>query len=471
MTNRMISKSSTTPIISRSVFLRRELIAKLPDNHTQKHLDMIDQLLLRPDLVPFIFSPSYITKKYRHPNVIKTHNLIKDLYFLEKHLRLIYGGWERAKQRGLNWEKFFRQWRADLRKQTITVTPAEAFASWEHFEQIQFDNHFCQGKWRYVPDLTFKKLTTQKSKYENYDLTKIVNIYADNSIIKNRVFISPKKESFRQIKLRKKKLDKLINQFAPANSVTLKIIDKKYAYFRIPTMNSANIQQLRTLIIPKDIRNTELLIVDLRNNGGGNCLGFWEKIVEIAGVQNDISNFNFDLKFKSNMYSRLMSLAFSLSGFLLDRKNTPDNMFEKLRSKSEIYSKNIQNKNVYMKKFRASKKPIVLLVNRYVASDAEALLVMVSTIKNSIIIGENSSGTCEFVQPGVLFLPNTGLQIMIPRGVNNDIPKGQKRIDGIGFSPDLYLSDTSWDRKSIMNLITGVLSKDEYLLLSENKSF
>jgi hypothetical protein len=456
-TPKWLTSKADRNLKNRRAYLEREILEQLGADATQIQIRLVTKLLARDDLLPFILSRKSLKVKSKKRVVEKvcTRDFIYDLYFLEAHLKSIYGGWERAEERGLNWQTFFAQWGEYLTKQPKFITSKVAFHFCASFEKIQVDNHFCQGPWRYVPDIIFKK-SRQVQKPKGYVIDKNIKVFNQRRITIDPILISSKKLSLNKIKLQMKAIDKNINQFAKSDEVVLKILSKKIAYFRVPTMDTIRNEQLANLKYPIEVATTDVLIVDIRNNGGWNFLGFWQALVELAGIQNEVDNYSFDLTFKENIHTRLMSFAFNLDLTIKDSKITSQNFFKKLNAQTIAPSKPMIRKNLFNKKFRISKKKIVLISNRFVGSDAEALLVMISTIKNSVIIGENTSGTCEFVQPGFLFLPNTNLKMMIPRGANNDIPKGQERIDGIGFSPDIYLSGTSWNKKSILALINGL---------------
>lgn len=115
--------------------------------------------------------------------------------------------------------------------------------------------------------------------------------------------------------------------------------------------------------------------------------------------------------------------------------------------------------NHYRNNMRDNINTIILIVNRFTASDAEAITLWVSTLKNSWIIGENTAGTCEFIRPGFFFLPSSGIPTMIPQGVNLGLPAGFTRLDGYGYPPDIYLEKDRWGADSIMELSYELLQR------------
>ena len=147
------------------------------------------------------------------------------------------------------------------------------------------------------------------------------------------------------------------------------------------------------------------LIIDLRNNGGGND-GIAKRFVQsFADQQRDIRRFRF----------RQPTARDAFTNWETDRL-IPDN--------SISYT-----------------SPIVVLTNRYVVSSAEGFTLMLRALPNVTILGDTTAGSTG--NPGLFEMPN-GWELLVSRWQVTD-PEG-KFIEDQGIAPDEVVWITEEDR-------------------------
>jgi hypothetical protein len=98
------------------------------------------------------------------------------------------------------------------------------------------------------------------------------------------------------------------------------------------------------------------------------------------------------------------------------------------------------------KSFGSYNGALIILTNRRVLSAAEAMIGYSKSIKNRIIIGENTGGVAQFSDTQNYSLPNSKLVIILPRQILS-IPDFEECV---GFLPDLWL-DSMEPVKEVLN--------------------
>ena len=81
---------------------------------------------------------------------------------------------------------------------------------------------------------------------------------------------------------------------------------------------------------------------------------------------------------------------------------------------------------------------IIALVNSRCGSDCELLTEMPVSLPGTIVVGANTYGLYQLIQPGYSVLPHTGLRYRIEHGRSD--PYGDNRsVDGYGLDVDVVL--------------------------------
>jgi hypothetical protein len=83
---------------------------------------------------------------------------------------------------------------------------------------------------------------------------------------------------------------------------------------------------------------------------------------------------------------------------------------------------------------------------------------MLASLPESIIVGTNTYGVCQMIQPGYSVLPHTGLRYRIALGRSD--PYGDNRsVDGYGLDVDVVLPDVDTLKPEKMIELAEVVAK------------
>ena len=195
---------------------------------------------------------------------------------------------------------------------------------------------------------------------------------------------------------------------------------------RLTTFNATEEHEMESLIaFGKELRASQKIILDLRGNRGGNS----EYAIRF------IKNLNGNAQLNLN-YAKLISQGSRLAELSLYAEHL-DN-YNKVRK--EILSDPVSNWrfsdqcSISEPKY---KNKLVVLTDRNTASSAEIMLKCIKdNIPQSVIIGENTSGTLNTGDVRYFYLPNSMIFLNIPTALFAGIFE-----EGTGFYPDIWSKD------------------------------
>jgi len=166
------------------------------------------------------------------------------------------------------------------------------------------------------------------------------------------------------------------------------------------------------------ISNSSAIILDLRDNGGGD-----------SDASNLIINY-----------------------FLPDGEKLGDVKFRKVaQSKESIVKHDPSDKKIL------DNVPLYILVSNKTASAAEAVSYVLQQFKRAVIVGEQTSGKAN---PGELFVVNDFLYMMVPTGSFTVLPTG-KNWEGVGVTPDIKIDPFLALLKAITEISSILEKKDQ----------
>lgn len=157
------------------------------------------------------------------------------------------------------------------------------------------------------------------------------------------------------------------------------------------------------------IRNSFALVIDLRENGGGNA----------------------------------ETMNFMLSYFLKDSLQTGEGRY---RKENKTVKNHIPHDAVINK--IADEVPVYILVSNRTSSAAEGFAYTLQQFKRAVIVGEQTKGEGN---PGSLFAINEAMYMMIPTIEVRSAVSG-KGIDGIGVTPDIQISTDKAYSKALLEI-------------------
>ena len=238
---------------------------------------------------------------------------------------------------------------------------------------------------------------------------------------------------------------------------------KAFYIYQKDSINVLRINSLRNTLYPlmqefitsgTQLKNEENLIIDVSDNGGGSSAFAQEFIKNLNG------SVNWELKWAelvsppiAEYYAKYLPIAGSEHApHYLEMVKRYDSYYETLKAKPVkrwIFSvdKNIDSKGDF-------EGALYVLANRSTISGGEALVGSSVSVKNRILIGENTGGAGQFSSNTNFYLPNSKIIIRLPRHFIF-IPDFK---EGIGFSPDYWLDSS----EPISEILTWIKDRDNY---------
>lgn len=202
--------------------------------------------------------------------------------------------------------------------------------------------------------------------------------------------------------------------------------------------------------VDKALKNAKRIIIDLRNNGGGDdSIGF-ELAEKLAGqkIETPIAP-----DVRRNTPETLVIWENRLT--VLKRNSNNKNMIEKLdfylkentvllsKAKAgeieEFTTKPLKKSSWVYNPEKGFQGKIYLLQNKRCGSSCESTIDFFEYFPNVKRVGTNTSGTIHFGNIGIIVLPNSGVQINIPSKANKY--KDGRFIEFVGIKPDIILKD------------------------------
>lgn len=244
-----------------------------------------------------------------------------------------------------------------------------------------------------------------------------------------------------------------------ANNIVTKIIeDKKIAYFKIKSFSVDSTEEIMKFL--KDVKNYPYLIIDIRDNSGGNT-AYWEKI--ISSLLNEpitikryclIRGGEYSME---NYYSKLESDDLIID----DIKNYPyyDDLPNEIKDDFKYYI--LEKRQFSNEDSIGFKGQIFLLVNEYTFSAADNLVNVCKQIDTVTVIGCKTAGGGIGFTPLYVKLPNSGLIVRFEGeiGLNED---GTSNF--MGINPDIEIKKIpgeDYEQKVIKETINLIYSMEK----------
>jgi hypothetical protein len=429
----------------------------------------------------------------------------EDLKVLRKVMETAYGGWEAAQRRGWNWDAFFKDWDAALGAHGSEELPlVDAFAQWRKFMDVQLDNHsgplagsfptvghalswtatlaqepaaVCM-EFRSAKGATYpidasdpaqqpKKREDLEGKPVYYMVAPhlkgpIASVHCGDAWIAAQAAWMPE-ERERTVHVRAlAQTDKDVPTF--------RSISPRIGYIRFPSFSKPAVEL--TMELEKSLNGRphreELLIVDLRGNGGGDmriqALREWTKIPEVSGKTRlgesclypalrwgytQVSSGSLKPPIST---SRRRTIQNSLNALFHD--DTPG-CPAKFTERPAVWSY-VQHR--YPAK-PEGKTRLLALVDDYCGSDCEGAVLTIAAVPGSVIAGVNTFGVAQYIQPGYFVLPNTRLPFRVALGAADHYGDGRS-FDGYGLDVDIVLaSQQDQSPESILRLAERLLKQ------------
>jgi C-terminal processing protease CtpA/Prc len=85
------------------------------------------------------------------------------------------------------------------------------------------------------------------------------------------------------------------------------------------------------------------------------------------------------------------------------------------------------------------RRRILALVNNGCGSDCELMTYLLASLPETVVVGSNTYGVAQYIQPGYSVLPRTRLSFRMALGTS-DLYGDQRSLDGYGLDVDVVLA-------------------------------
>ncbi|MGA2217648.1 MAG: S41 family peptidase, partial [Terracidiphilus sp.] len=457
-------------------------------------------------LVPWIWNHQPLVANFLGLHRVRADQLLADLDVLQPVMERAYGGWDSAAARGWDWNRWFADWRARLAaKGKSKLSFDDAFAPMDALFGFQRDNH------TQIP-LNRGKTSdgSQTALLANEPAAACVEIRAGG-----RTFpIDPRDAGQRA---RTAKLWKIgAKSFGPANylsmptsygtplevrcgnawitlqpvgvptpsawsllvnrlwnrprpdPVRIERLGDGVVYARLPSFYWKNYDSASRQGWAQRQPADRVLIVDLRDNEGGDgtygtaALEGWIDENRLKGFQD----------FGSQLGNSCLLPALTWNRAVLDSPTIRPSQLKFLQLQLDRMAQPYpdgcpRSVNVIPPQWtypqrRFDPKPgdlrIVALVNSGCGSDCEFITMQLASLPETIVVGVNTFGVGQFIQPGYSVLPHTGLGYRIAQGRSNHYGD-DRSYDGYGLDVDVVLPDVDILKPEQLTELAEVVNK------------
>ncbi|WP_432411054.1 S41 family peptidase [Rasiella sp. SM2506] len=259
----------------------------------------------------------------------------------------------------------------------------------------------------------------------------------------------------------KQNLDRKLDTAEVKNSVNeldgfyYKKLTEKSSLIKISSFNYPYVERIGKLIeVNKTaIENSENLIIDIRNNGGGTDDAYTKLLPLLA--TNPIRNIGIELLSTQGLIDGVTTYKDGL--MKKDAEKNKDEIKE-LENRLTIYKENfgkfinLSRKDVTIDSVQIndrSPKQIIILVNDNVASAGENFLLKAKQSKKVKVMGIPTSGVLDYANAYFFKFACENYKLLLPTYRSLRLP--QYPIDNIGIQPDIYIdkSITDWEQFAI----------------------
>jgi hypothetical protein len=430
-------------------------------------------------LIPPAWSESPIkTLLTRH---VRADLLLADLDILQPVMERAYGGWDSAADRGWNWDQWFAAWRTQLAaKGTATLSLNEAFAPMDTLLAFQRDNHTQIPLARHTGDGSQTALLAsppsascveirangrtfpiavndpaQQIRTARQWMTGAPTFVDTHYISMPTSYGTPQAlrcgdawVPLQPIGGRRGGVVSLLNELweetvSRGDPAHVDQLGDGIVYARLPTFVESSYRQRTAQGWPQRQPGDRVLIVDLRNNGGNDAdygldvLKGWIDESRMAPFDRIGSQIVSSCLYAPLKWNYPIQGSNESSQRMLDRmaQPYPPGCPRAVDIKPSQWT--------YLQRHFAPKPGnlrILALVNSHCGSDCELMTAMLASLPETIVMGANTYGVVQNVQPGYSVLPRTGLSYRIALG-RSDYYGDNRSVDGYGLDVDIVIPE------------------------------
>ena len=430
---------------------------------------------------------------------VRADLLLADLDVLQPVMTRAYGGWDSAVARGWNWDRWFGDWRSRLAaKGNSEISLDEAFAPMDQLLAFQRDNHTqipldsgtSDGSrtavLAHAPSTACTEIRSSNGIFSidandagqhvrtAKQWTSGAKVFTDASYISvpssrgvpqavrcggDWIGLQPIAER------RRGKLTSILRQLwtetLDHDRPRIERIGDGVVYARLPTFYSAHYEGVSREGWAQREPSDRVLIVDLRNNEGGSgrygldVLKGWVDQSRMVPIDRVGSQINSSCLYAALKWGYPDSTDKGQMQKLLNRMAVPyppgcPRTVDTTPSKWSYLQHHFEPQPSDMR--------IIALVNSHCGSDCEWMTEELASLPETIVVGANTYGVCQMIQPGYSVLPHTALHYRMALGRSD--PYGDNRsVDGYGLDVDVVIPDVDRLGRGSMRDLASVVAK------------
>jgi len=428
-----------------------------------------------------------------------------DLDTLEAVMQRGYGGWDSAARRGWNWAEWFSDWRRQLAsKGTGEIPIDEAFAPVDALKEFQKDNHTLipierssmldgdSSQTALLETMPSSRCDEVRSGNQIHEIpvndpaqqVKVAYKWAEGaSELTRAAYISmPRSHGVPQavhcgaawIELKPASaghpalaLVRMAHSLLRNDHMEIERLGKGILYARLPTFIRSNYHDASSGELPHRESTDRVLIIDLRNNHGGSIGYGLEALSRLIDEDRMVPWTALGKELTSScLYAALRwngQLALSPQA-LSEDKAFLQNLLDQMSQPYPLNCPRTVDKTIatwiYSQHHFSPKSDdmrIVALVNNGCGSDCELLTAELASLRETIVVGTNTFGIAQFIQPGYSVLPHTSLPYSISLG-ESDFYGDRRSFDGYGLDVDIIIPDIDGTSKDHLRHLAELIA-------------
>ncbi len=419
---------------------------------------------------------------------VRADLLLADLDTLQPVMERAYGGWDSAAAHGWNWSQWFAGWRGRLAAQgRANLSFDEAFAPMDALLAFQRDNHTqiplarrqtsdgsqtsllasapsapcveVRTSKRLVPipgDDAGQQVRSARawdgsadSFTEAHYLSMPTSFGTPQAVRCGEVWIS-----LNPVGSRTRTLSAILHRLwiedLGQDRPRIERLGDGIVYARLPTFEWSNYEHVSRQRWAQRTSADRVLIVDLRDNQGGSAgyglevLKGWieeDRMLRFADIGGQLVS--------SCLYAPLrLNEEFQSTPTILPSQEKfiqtmLDRMAQPYPSGCPRTVATTPAHWIYLQRHFAPEPSglrIVALVNSHCGSDCEQLTAMLASLPETLVVGTNTYGVCQMIQPGYSVLPHTGLRYRMALG-RSDFYGDGRSVEGYGLDVDVVVPE------------------------------
>ncbi|AEU35436.1 peptidase S41 [Granulicella mallensis MP5ACTX8] len=438
-------------------------------------------------------------KSLLHSRHVRADLLLADLDVLQPVMARAYGGWDSAVTLGWNWDRWFGDWRNRLAARgSEEISLDDAFAPMDQLLAFQHDNHTQIPLDRQTSDGSQTALLARAPGSACTEIRSSDRIFSINtndagqhvrtaqlwtrgarSFINASYIATPTSYGVPQAvhcggdwitvqplgdrrgKPWSSKLKELWKETLGRVRPSVERIGDGIVYARLPEFDSAHYDGVSRQGWANRKPSDHVLIVDLRDNGGGevdyglDVLKGWvdqDQMIRFDSIGSQVNS--------SCLYAAL-KWSYADDNGNAQMQRWLDRMAQPFPSDCPRSVDRTPSRWTYLQHHfnpKPSDMRIIVLVNSGCGSDCELMTEELASLPQTLVVGANTYGLCQLIQPGYSVLPHTGLHYRMALGRSD--PYGDNRsVDGYGLDVDVVLPDVDRLGRESMRELAAIVAR------------